>query len=393
MTDYDQRMGLARRLPRLALKLALSSLLAALLFEGALRTIVHLDAAGGAFAALRDPMNFARPWDDDYWKLHHLFTRAHAPGVAWNFDPVTGWRSPRVQPRTYEHADRDQLRERRPVLLYGDSYAYCFTSDDACWQGLLEHSELGQQYALLNYGTTGFGLDQCWLLYQQSIESYAELEPVVVIAVLVDDDFDRCLLRFRDWPKPQFTLGPGGALELHPPEGEGDRVRYLAEHPLDLGCYAWKFFVHGTNVLGPSLRNRFTYQSAAIKLAEQLCSRILLEWKQDLDRRGLQYFVLLFHNREHLESQGASGWREPFAVTELTKLGIPFVSSKVRLLADARANARASADYYLATGPGVLHFNALGNAVVFDCFLAGLERRFDSVETTRSIQPAPQARR
>jgi hypothetical protein len=350
--------------------------------------------AQGVFAKLRRPENFASRWDDDYWKLQYLFNPDRDAGPSGNSDPVTGWRSQRILRATYEHVDRESLGDRRPVLLYGDSYAYCYTSDEECWQGLLARSALGGRYGLLNYGTSGFGLDQSWLMYRQSIELYAAQQPVVVIAILVDDDFDRCVLRFRGWPKPWFSLAPDGSLDLHPPGAGGARERFLDEQPLELGWYTRSFVIYGTDDwLDEARRARLAYQVKYSQQAQKLGHRILLEWKQDLERRGLEYFVLLFHNGEHVAARDVSGWRDRFAVEELTALGMPFVSSKLRLIDDARAHARAPGDYFLAEGPGVLHYNALGNEVVFEALAAGLERRFDSAATARDVEPAPLPRR
>src|SRR5205085_7133999 len=103
-----------------------------------------------------------------------------------------------------------------PVLLFGDSYAQCATPPEQCFQSLLEQSELTHEFALLNYGVGGFGLDQMYLLLRHVLPRFREQKPFVVVAIMIDDDFTRSLLAMRDWPKSRAHW-EHGILRIDPP--------------------------------------------------------------------------------------------------------------------------------------------------------------------------------
>src|SRR5690606_21886828 len=151
--------------------------------------------------------------DDDYWKLEHGLRR---PGERDSFvhrDAKLGWLDPRLAPGSYAHVGEGDLRGRRPVLLYGDSFAACTTAAADCWEGLLERDpELGATHVLLNHGTAAFGLDQILLLVRASLPRWRGRDPLVVVGIFVEDALDRSLLAFRGCPKPRFELDADGRL-------------------------------------------------------------------------------------------------------------------------------------------------------------------------------------
>ena len=234
-----------KRALRIAFLAGLSLLAAGLLFEGVLRFLLFSDAS----LALRVGARFRRSElyasersGRDYWKLEALFARGKPPDPHTPpFDARFGWLKAEIDPVTLRHADEAALGARRPVLLYGDSYAACMLEEGDCWQQLLEHSELGAGFALLNYGVPGYGLDQAYLLLRATHALYAERAPVVVIGILVDDDLDRCYLHLRDMPRPYFSLA-GAELELHPPEG-ATRFEHVERDPPAITSYAWRLFL------------------------------------------------------------------------------------------------------------------------------------------------------
>ena len=95
------------------------------------------------------------------------------------------------------------------MLLFGDSFCECATPPEECWQGLLERSPLGPRFALVNYGTGGYGLDQVLLLARRVLDRWRGRDPLVVVGILVDDDLDRDALALRNFPKPRFRLADG----------------------------------------------------------------------------------------------------------------------------------------------------------------------------------------
>ena len=91
------------------------------------------DWARRAGTRLRSAGLFAGRWSDDYWKLLTLFKDPEHRLPPPRFDPVLGWRWP-------EPGRIDGSGERRPVLLFGDSFAACIGDGEDCWQGLLARS-------------------------------------------------------------------------------------------------------------------------------------------------------------------------------------------------------------------------------------------------------------
>src|SRR6185295_8687126 len=91
--------------------------------------------------SLRRPELYADLHREDlYWKLRHIWLPSAERVVPREPLPTTGWTSPAIDPRTLVQADEAAIGERRPVLLYGDSYALCLTPAESTWQGLLERS-------------------------------------------------------------------------------------------------------------------------------------------------------------------------------------------------------------------------------------------------------------
>ena len=157
-------------------------------------------------AGLRKPERFSDPMcEEEYWRLQDLFLDPAHSQQAPNPDPVCGWTGP-ITPGTYAPTQPYDLRGRRPILLYGDSYAQCVTPVGQCFQTLLENSDLADRYCLVNYGVGGYGLDQEYLLLKHSIDRWKDLDPIVVVSFLVDDDFSRNVLAFRCWPKPRLRI-------------------------------------------------------------------------------------------------------------------------------------------------------------------------------------------
>lgn len=359
---------------RLLAALGASLFAFALLLELALRAAVFTESEGLARIAwrLREPDNFSSRWYDDYWILKHRFTRPddRLPAL---YDPLLGWRASWISPGDYRHADADRIGERRPVLLYGDSFAACVTPPEDCWQGLLERSELGGRYALLNYGVGGYGLDQAYLLLRETLDLWAARDPVVVVAVLVDDDLDRSLLRFRGWPKPRLVLTESGALE--PDEPRVPSVdEYLVTHPIGIRSYALRYLLYGARLLPRNETESWIGRGTRVERAQELNRAILEAIRAETAARDLELFVLLLHGSHYLRQHD---WREVFLVTELERLGVPYVSSKPLLLADRERSGRPEADYFIAQGRGVGHYTPLANEVVFAALAAGLRGDFD----------------
>ncbi|MEP7169275.1 MAG: hypothetical protein ABI855_07875, partial [Bacteroidota bacterium] len=72
------------------------------------------------FQKYRMPSFYSGDWDENYWKLVHT----------WSYTkflksyPHVGWVN-KCWPTTFFHRDVRYIGKKRPVLLYGDSFAQC----------------------------------------------------------------------------------------------------------------------------------------------------------------------------------------------------------------------------------------------------------------------------
>lgn len=324
---------------------------------------------------VRQAQNFADPdAGRDYFKLKAVLAGAAAERPNPGFHPLLGWTDPSLRP-DYGHVLEDRVGDRRPVLLFGDSFARCVTPPDACWEGLLERSELGRDLALLNYGVGGYGLGQVTLLLQQVLERRRWSDPVVVIGILVDDDLDRTYLGLREAPKPRFEL-VDGELVLHPPAGTS-ASQALAADPPEVTSYLWRFLVNGAGLFGREARAAWSPEADHVAVKQAVCARLLERIVAECRSRELDFFFLLFHGRRVMEGAPGRRWQEPFLEAELARLDAPYVSSKEHLLAGARARGVEPAALFHAEGGAANHYRPEANALVFQALVDGLEGRFE----------------
>ncbi|MCP3915908.1 MAG: hypothetical protein GY711_10170 [bacterium] len=374
MSDRPSR---ARKLRRVALGLLLVAAVAGLLTEGFFRyTLFRTDGLSNRIVktlpTLRRPQSYAHPRSIEHAKLQYLvFGRGR--GHEANFDPLLGWVKGNVTPETYEHVDAKRLAGRRPILLLGDSFADCVGEDEDCWQGLLEKSELGERYALLNYGTGSYGFGQISLSCAAALEVYGHLDPLVVVSVLVDDDFDRSLLEFRTWPKLTYGLDDDGALVLGERELPRTRDEYFANTSVGITSYAWRYVSFGTK-FRPKAKTEANAEH--LRRVFALNGAILRQLVADLEASGLDYFFFLFHGKTFLRDVSPYAQRDEFAIRELERLGVSYALSRTALIEDARETGRTTYDYFVKRGRGANHYTSLGNEVVFRALSAGIEGEF-----------------
>ena len=330
---------------------------------------------------MRRAGNFADPRsDDDFWLLHHRFRASGKARRNRNPDPVVGWLRRDVTPETYLHPAAARLAGRRPILLYGDSYAQCVTPAEECWQGLLEASDFGAEHALINYGTAGYGLDQSVLLMQETLDQYQDLDPIVVLGILIDNDLDRSYLSVREWPKPRFRLTSDGALELEGP-ASGNEISARARS-IGIRSYAWRWLLHGSGYLPDSVRDRCRRVSRVDEAKRRLNERLLDLAALEVEARELEFFVIAFHAYPSLRPEG-NGWREEFLLAALEERGIPYVSSRPLLNVAGLPKPAGVKALFVQQGPTRNHYSRAGNQVVFHAFERGLGGHFDRRSTAR----------
>ncbi len=163
MVGFDNQKGL---IINIALVLV-STLIMFGVSECAFRKILFSD--NPAFEELRDPALYAKYiphrnqdfLSDDYWKLNYLFRRN-----GFNVtkpDSLLGWTG-FFHHNSYQHYDMKAVKDKKVVLIYGDSFTMCVDST-LCFQEILNADEaFSENHYMLNYGVGGYGTDQISIL-------------------------------------------------------------------------------------------------------------------------------------------------------------------------------------------------------------------------------------
>ncbi len=360
------RTGWKSRVVRRRLLLALLALASATLFGELFLRSVLLTSMGKqvrTLAKLRHPSSWGDHQSDDmYWIAAALSAPAEERLDGGGHHPVVGWLLESFDPDTLRHKDETRLEGRRPILLYGDSYAQCNTEVADCWQTLLQQSALSSSAAMLNYGVGGYGADQVFLLMKSTLGHYAALKPLVVVALMVDDDWDRASLSIRGRPKPAVTVRRG-KLDLS-----------SARVPPPAQFFGWTGKLSRTSLLFDFLSYQLAKRVPALGARrflardqhKQALSKALMDEMVAVARgHGVELVFVVFNHYPSLIDPSMSGWREPLMVEHARDLGVPCLVLREQILAEAQRRHTDPADLYGGTPQLEGHWNALGNRVAF----------------------------
>src|ERR1043166_40152 len=118
-----------------------------------------------AFARWREPGLYADAnSEDDFWILRTRF--GQNPFSKSEPRNELGWGYV-FNDKTYVHNNAAQTGKRRPVLLFGDSFAQCVDTTVCFDEQLNADSSFTKNYFMLNYGTGGYGTDQITALMER----------------------------------------------------------------------------------------------------------------------------------------------------------------------------------------------------------------------------------
>ena len=96
-----------------------------------------LFSKGDSFKNLKDPKLYAnQEWDDNYWKLAQIWGISKPP----NPNPLLGW-GYEFWENSLIYPDMNSLNKKRPVLIYGDSFANCIDSTQ-CYEEYLNNDSM-----------------------------------------------------------------------------------------------------------------------------------------------------------------------------------------------------------------------------------------------------------
>ncbi len=332
----------AQRLALVAVSLIISLVLA----EVAWRQVLTGDTSTGR--RLRQPTLYADPFSDDlFWLLRHRWLghrkRFKPPSHP---HPVLGWRGPSIG-ADYSHQDEDKIAGRRPVLLYGDSFAQGMAGAERFQNLLNRDPDFARDHYFLNYGVGGYGVGQIYLLLKHSVDRFDN--PFVVFS-LMTFDLDRSVLSVRVGQKPYFEVS-GGKLELRGVPVESRAEDYFSAHPPRAGSYLWRRLRRLLWLTGPEGTRRTRAKKRRVNAA------ILDAAIGELEARGLDYTILVFHARKAFR-QGLdwrSAWLRPF----LDDRGVDYLWSYDILKPEAEA--RPLDDLF---DPGNVHPTTLANQIL-----------------------------
>lgn len=357
---------------RLVLRLALVCAAVFVLAEGALRWLLFSSAMDGSAAAarVRRESKYASSQHEDlHWELRDHFLRKRGEMRLARYDPRLGWTSGHFDAATGEHRDDDPTSGKRPILLFGDSYAAGVTPPEDSFQTLLALSPLGSEFALLNYGVGGYGIDQVLLLMQSALERYSGRDPLVLVGILVDDDLDRCVLNVREQPKPRLELRDG-ELKL-----VGEIPTYEArfgDGPPFVVSYLWRGLTRGTQLLPRALNDALTGYGRLDRRKDELGRAIIAQMLRELESRSIEPRFVLFHNLPSIDDPARTGWRDA-AVREPLLAGAakPIDMREWMLAASARTGESPESWFDHVPSRGG-HYNARGNQIAFEAIAASL---------------------
>lgn len=276
--------------------------------------------------------------DDDHWKLQYQFFKK-----TQNFpDIFLGWVKPDISQSTYLHKRSPELNNRRPVLLFGDSFANCMPSEKCFNEILNSDEEFNKDFYLLNYGVGGYGLDQIYLLFKHSIANY---QVPIVIASLMTLDMDRSILSVRSGPKPRFK-DKGEGFELLGAPVNTNHQDYFSKNPTQIHSYLYRLLLRHIDSL-PADHNITMCEAKKHQTKVQVNQYLISEFIRDLKSMGFPYMFLIFHPQNEV-LRNNDDWRDQLLHQTLASQHIPYISSKNVLREQVQVIHRDSlSDYYI----------------------------------------------
>lgn len=316
---------------------------------------IILFKSGPEFNKLRKPNYFADYFsEDDYWKLYYQFDGQHKPPQQPH--PELGWVGD-FSRDSYKHNQIEHIGKRRPVLLYGDSFANCI-KEVYCFEDLLNSDQtFSKEHYLLNYGVGGYGVGQIFLLFQKSIHNYDN--PFVVISFMTFD-LDRSILSVRTGQKPYYLI-KDNELELNGTPINPIPDDFFTANPPQIKSYLYRKIVYSRHIpkqIAPFLKRTNDY----ISKKKQVNEKIILEIVKELKTNNIDYVFLVFHPHWYGVStlNDEANWRDSFLKRVFHENNIPYIWSKDIFQQDSKDRPFSYDDYIIpGNGHPTTYFNKL----------------------------------
>lgn len=312
------------------------------------------------FESLRKPDLYADYFsDDDYWKLYHTFGGEFGPPDTPH--ALLGWVGRLFDRQSLSHSEGKNVGKKRPVLLYGDSFAECVNGAD-CFQNILNNdSAFGQENYLLNYGVGGYAVDQITLLCKQTYKRFDK--PIVVLSVMTSD-LDRTVLTNRIGQKPYYEIR-NDSLQLRGVPIESDPEKFFEEHPPRIKSYLWRRLLYTPrNPLPDYIKAKLKHEDAKNNYKAVLNERVLQDIVDELRGNNIDFVFLVFHYVQKGNSQFSveqeDNWRDKLLRDFIAKNKLPYIWSKDLIKKDSAYNGSNLEKYMMEdNGHPTTYFNTL----------------------------------
>jgi hypothetical protein len=258
-----------------------------------------------AFDKYRQHFLYADTWDENYWKLAQIWKiikpiKTH-PFLGWNFK---GWK------QTLFHSEVQNLNGKRPVLLYGDSFAQCVEGTTPFETFLNHDSAFTENYHFINYGTGAYGVDQIYTMFKCTFMHYNN--PVVIFSFLTDDLVRSCLY-FREGQKPVYHVQDDGSLKLDTSRYILSNESYIMKYPPQITSYLWrKFLYSNVNFLPKKITQYLTGEATNRKKVIDLNQKIITDVIRLLRESKTDFIFLVFQEKEDYQFKEKDNWRVNF---------------------------------------------------------------------------------
>ena len=291
---------------------------------------------------------------NDFWKLELIQKDLSAINHG-NHHPILGWVS---------NKNKQTEKKLRPkILFYGDSFMEGVISSHLSISSFVQ--KLVPAYQTLNFGVGGYGVDQIWLNFRESIKKFPK---ATVVFSLLTEDLDRSILQLRGSPKPFYKKNEKGEWGLQGVPLNRDIQRWINDNPIQIKSYSYALIKTGLNLV--------------LNLFDGSNSDCLKDEKKDVNQfifdqlivtakeNNHPLLILLFVTQRTFFKRDP--WRHKFVTSYFEEKNIPVVDTLRVIKEDMKKTNRSLNEYFI---PNDGHPNALGNQVIAKAIFKTLKEK------------------
>jgi hypothetical protein len=307
----------------------------------------------------KEPLAFFNYFSDtDVWTLNYKMSGPLAR-VTKKTHKLVGWRNKNYDD-DFIHSDFNKIQNRRPILMYGDSFGACSDKLPTCFQDYFNADpELNKKCFFLNYSTGAHGIDQIYLVMKNSVAKYTK--PYVLLSALTLDADRNAVAAFTS-PKPFFEIDDQKRLILRGvpvPENPAD---FFDNRELDISIFFLKYIENKLNGFNP-----FAISEAHKDKVQTLTASIVEAQINFLRNSGVDFSYLIFvpdyRGQSEIWQSNQSDWRFQTISSKLRELRVPFFSTREWSQEHIKATRLGYDEYFI---PNDGHPTDSHNKMIFD---------------------------